>query len=431
MGANTWPKARLGDVTVAVKDGTHGTHIRVPRGIPFLSAKNITDGGEVRWDESDFYITDAEYRSIHRTFQLQVDDLLLTIVGSLGRRALHDGSKVTFQRSVAYVRPDQEVITPKFLFHATATEDYQRQLVRRSNATAQAGLYLGELEQTGVPLPPLPEQRRISAILDTLDEAIRRTEQVIEKLKEVKQGLLHDLLTRGIDAEGNGELRPPPDEAPHLYKDSPLGRIPRGWEALKLADVVPRAEYGISSSLDDRGEVPVLRMNNLRDGEADLAELKFSDAPEARALLLRPGDVLFNRTNSIDHVGRTGIWRGQLPVASFASYLVRLVNDPTRLTSEYLNRWLNLPATQIRIRQYATPGVHQVNINPTNLRKTSLALPSSTDEQEAIGSILFDLDGGIERESGLLNKLRTLKNGLMDDLLTGRVRVNTSKGERT
>ena len=76
-------------------------------------------------------------------------------------------------------------------------------------------------------LPPLPEQRRIAEILDTLDEAIRKTEQVIAKLQQMKQGLLHDLLTRGID--DNGELRDP-DRHPEQFKDSPLGRIPREWE---------------------------------------------------------------------------------------------------------------------------------------------------------------------------------------------------------
>ena len=69
---------------------------------------------------------------------------------------------------------------------------------------------------------------KIAEILDTLDTTIRQTEAIIEKLKQVKQGLLHDLLTRGIDA--NGELRPPQSQAPHLYKDSPLGWIPREWE---------------------------------------------------------------------------------------------------------------------------------------------------------------------------------------------------------
>src|SRR5262249_41490867 len=161
---------------------------------------------------------------------------------------------------------------------------------------------------------------------------------------------------------------------------------------IPLSEVVPRAEYGISVSLDDEDGVPVLRMNNLKDGEMDLADLKYSSSAAASKLLLRPGDVLFNRTNSIEHVGRTAIWRGQAERTSFASYLVRLVPDKERLLPEYLNLWLNSESTQLLIRNFATVGVHQVNINPTNLRKTPILLPKSLDEQEKIIAFLSRVD---------------------------------------
>jgi type I restriction enzyme S subunit len=275
---------------------------------------------------------------------------------------------------------------------------------------------LGALELL---LPPLSEQRRIAEILDAADEAIRRSERVIAKLREVKKGLLHDLLTRGLDADGN--LRDP-EAHPEQFRDSPLGRIPREWEVLPLIRVVPRADYGVSVPLDYGRGTPVLRMNNLENGEVDLSDLKTSDSKEAATLLLEPLDVLFNRTNSMEHVGRTGIWRGQLERASFASYLVRLVPDPEWLNSEYLNLWLNSRRTQLMIRRYATPGVSQVNINPTNLRKTLIALPD-TSAQGAIVRVVATHDARIGAEEAALEKLRQVKRGLMDDLLTGRVRV--------
>src|SRR5262249_16364855 len=159
-----------------------------------------------------------------------------------------------------------------------------------------------------------------------------------------------------------------------------VGRIPDDWECKPLSWFVPSAEYGISTSLGDVGE-PVLRMNNLADGEAELADLKYTDAPVPPKLCLRPRHVLFNRTNSLEHVGRTGIWRGQREHATFASYLVRLNAHSDRLSSELLNIWLNWPKTQIEMRRYATPGVQQVNINPTNLRSIWAAFPRSLNEQ--------------------------------------------------
>lgn len=264
------------------------------------------------------------------------------------------------------------------------------------------------------------EQRRIASALDTLDETIAATEALVAKLTLMRHGLLHDLLTRGLDE--HGELRDP-ERHPKQFRESEVGRVPRDWEVVKLKEVVPKAEYGISVSLHSDGTIPVLRMNNLKNGEADISELKFSDSKEARALLLRPLDVLFNRTNSIEHVGRTGIWRGQLEQASFASYLVRLVPDLNRLYPEYLNQWLNLPQTQKSIKRLATPAIQQVNINPTNLRKVQMPLPKSIDEQRAIIKVVHLHNARLRDEEAYLAKLRQIKRGLMDDLLTGRVRV--------
>ncbi|MCU0533939.1 MAG: restriction endonuclease subunit S [Hydrococcus sp. Prado102] len=268
--------------------------------------------------------------------------------------------------------------------------------------------------------PCQKEQARIIEILDTIDEAIARTETLINKLKQMKAGLLYDLLTRGLNE--NGALRDP-IKHPEKFKDSLLGRIPKEWAVYRLLETVPQAEYGISASLDDEIGIPVLRMNNLKDGEFNLTDLKKSASSEAASLLLKPLDVLFNRTNSIDHVGRTAIWRNQLEKVSFASYLVRLIPDTFKLLPEYLNIWLNLPTTQLLIRRYATPGVHQVNINPTNLRKVLIALPQQLSEQETIIERITAHNKLICQEETYKDKLKQQKKGLMHDLLTGKVRV--------
>lgn len=202
------------------------------------------------------------------------------------------------------------------------------------------------------------------------------------------------------------------------FQDFLPTEIPENWSVYRLSEVVPSAEYGISVSLDDEAGIPVLRMNNLKNGEVDLADLKTSASPKAANLLLQPLDVLFNRTNSIDHVGRTAIWRGQIDQASFASYIVRLVPDTSKLIPEYLNIWLNLPKVQLLIRRFATPGVHQVNINPTNLRKAWIALPQSKKEQQCIVEILDTIDSAIAHTSALIAKLKQMKAGLLHDLLT-------------
>jgi type I restriction enzyme, S subunit len=166
--------------------------------------------------------------------------------------------------------------------------------------------------------------------------------------------------------------------------------------------------------------MPTLRMNNLAGGRVCLDDLKVATAPIPENLILKGQDVLFNRTNSFEHVGRAAIWRGELRRATFASYLVRLNPDTRKLVPEYLVRWLNRPAIQQRIRRIATPGVHQVNINPTNLRRIPIELPADISRQREIVMALEDCDAVIDRMTAELARLHSFRQGLLEELLTGR-----------
>jgi type I restriction enzyme, S subunit len=304
--------------------------------------------------------------------------------------------------------------------------DYNMESLRGgSHGSTMKHIKRGELQTYVVNLPTEPEQREIARILTTLDNLIEKTEALIAKYQAIKQGMMHDLFTRGVDEHGH--LRSTYAEAPELYKESELGWIPKGWDCLALGLVVPKAEYGISVSLDDAEGIPVLRMNNLSHGRVNVTDIKRSCHSEARRLLLHENDVLFNRTNSIEHVGRTSVWRNELPQASFASYLVRLVPDISRLLPDYLVYWMNRPETQLAIRQFATPGVHQVNINPTNLRKSLICLPVLLKEQTRIVRVIAQQENRLGVERLYLNNLVQQKSGLMQDLLTGKVRVKVDE----
>ena len=211
--------------------------------------------------------------------------------------------------SPAYVvvRP-LDGMDPKFSEYLLTFEETVAQFKRLSFGVVddRLRLYFKDFERVRVRTPALPARRKIARILTTLDNLIERTEALIAKYQAIKQGLIHDLFTRGIDEHGH--LRPPQSEAPDLYKQSGLGWIPKEWDSCELGAVVPGAEYGISVSLDDGEGVPVLRMNNLSNGSVDVRDIKRCMGFEAKRLLLKDRDVLFNRTNSIDQVGRTSIW---------------------------------------------------------------------------------------------------------------------------
>lgn len=316
--------------------------------------------------------------------------------------------------TMTLIRHSEDFEPEYFCYAAKRWEAYLKGQTSGSGIPHVDKEVLGKLEI--LKLPP-DEQRLVAKMLTKVDRAIEQTEGIIAKQQRIKTGLMQDLLTKGIDEHGN--IR---SETTHAFKDSPLGRIPVEWEYALLSHFVPSAEYGISTSLGDSG-IPVLRMNNFFDGEADVADLKYSDIKVPERLLLNEGDVLFNRTNSWEHVGRTGIWRGQLEKATFASYLVRLNPQPGMLLSELLNIWLNWEPTQITMRRQATPAVQQVNINPTNLRSIPAAFPSSLDEQREMVKRFASMRLTIRSTIESLGKLHHLKAGLMHDLLTGERRV--------
>jgi len=252
-------------------------------------------------------------------------------------------------------------------------------------------------------LPSLSEQRRIVEILDALEGEIAALGKILKKVGLERAALVRDLIP--IDLE--------PTEIPD-------------WELLSLRSVVPSADYGISSSLtDDARGTPILRMNNIQDGKPELQELKYSDAQIPARLLLKAGDVLFNRTNSLERVGKSCVWSGELANASFASYLIRLNFDRTRVHPSYLVEWLEHDLIRRRVRRLATPGAQQVNVNPTSLRGMEIELPS-LEAQGRIVDSLQAIDHLQERTAAKQEMLKVQQKALMDDLLTGRVRVPVS-----
>jgi len=260
------------------------------------------------------------------------------------------------------------------------------------------------------------EQEEAARVLAQADVGIDRTFALLSKRLRLHTGLVDALMTGGIDTEGR--LR---RETTHAFKTTPLGRLPVEWAALPLGEALTRIEYGLSVGMDTQGDVPILRMNNQQGGEIDITDLKYVDAATAAPRLLRDGDVLFNRTNSIEHVGRTSIWRGQLPVCTFASYLLRLVPDPSKLDNVFLNEALNRGHVQDRLKQIATRAVQQANINPTNLRAFRIPVPDTVGEQRRIVAVLAQSRAALDALRSELEKLTRLKAGLMQALLSGRV----------
>ncbi len=294
-------------------------------------------------------------------------------------------------------------------------------LAARAPQSAQKNINLQDLRPLRLVLPPAPEQRRIAEILDTLDETIRKTEQVIKQLQQMKQGLLHDLLTRGINE--HGELRDP-QRHPEQFKDSPLGRIPKEWEVAALNDTIEPSRpivYGIlMPGQGHPGGVPVVKVKNIFGGEVQTEGLLLTSPAldyEYRRSRLRPGDLLFTIRGT---VGRMAFVPEILNGANITQDTARL--SIVRADPNFVRYFFSARVPQLFIETH-TIGQAVKGINLGELRRLPIALPNIA-EQRRIANMLLGADKRLTCESHDVAKLRTLKQGLMDDLLTGRVRVN-------
>ncbi len=241
-----------------------------------------------------------------------------------------------------------------------------------------------------------PEQTGIAYVLDTIDEAIAKTEVVIEKLRQVRAGMLHDLLSYGLDE--HGQLRDLTAH-PEQFKDSPLGRIPREWDATKLGEALSMQAGNILSSehITENGQYPVYGGNGIRGYTSK-----------------------FTHEGLFALIGRQGALCGNIVVASGKFYATEhaVVVTP----KEQMNvRWLASYLTKMDLNRFSESSA-QPGLSVQKISHHRIKLPKFP-EQEAIDLCLKAIDEQLTSELAAVQKYRSLKYGLQDDLLTGRVYV--------
>jgi type I restriction enzyme S subunit len=320
-----------------------------------------------------------------------------------------DGERFTVGAFCSVFRPI-DASAAAFVSFVFQSKEYRRNLDLALAGTAINNLRNSDLEAFGCDIPPPEEQQKIAQILDTLDTAIHETDAMIAKLKAVKQGLLHDLLTRGIDA--NGELRPPQAEAPHLYKQSPLGWIPKEWEAQPLAESIQLLSgQHIPSELCNAVAKGVPYFTGPSDfcGAGTVVTL-YTSYPQ---VMCDEGDIL---------ITVKGSGCGKVAVASVRACISRQLMA-IKVPRQALQYWLAVfQSRQESFNRLATGG-NIPGISRTQILELTVASPAMLDEMTAIGERIRALNSKLEAEEQGLKKLRLKKSGLMDDLLTGRVRV--------
>jgi len=283
------------------------------------------------------------------------------------------------------------------------------------------GLNRNDVYRIRVLPPPPSEQRRIAEILDTIDATIQQTEVLIAKLKQVKAGLLHDLLTRGLDEQG--QLRDPAAR-PDYFQVTSLGLVPESWNLWSVVELFEMQLGKMLSKAAKTGQspYPYLANRNVQWDHVDPSDLETMDFThdEQEKFSLYPGDLLVCEGGE---VGRTALWQGELPNCFFQKAIHRLRPRDGRILPGYMLRYMRLAVDYGLLTRF----VSQTSI--THLTREKLALVTvpvpPIEEQRAIVAILSRHDLRLQVEETYRDKLRQLKQGLMDDLLTGRVRTSS------
>lgn len=261
------------------------------------------------------------------------------------------------------------------------------------------------------------EQTQIATILSKVDEAITQTEQLIAKYTRIKTGLMQDLLTRGIDEDGN--IR---SEETHEFKDSPLGRIPKEWECILIDDLANLKSGGTPSRQNSsfwNGDIPWVKT-----GEVNYKLIKETEEYITEKGLKMSSTVLFPKGTILMALYGQGKTRGRVSIldidATTNQACVGFLNLQ-KVTTNFL--FIALTNEYEKLRDLSNDGA-QKNLSSGLLKKYLLKIPSDIEEQLRIDKIFAGIDTSLLKEQQSLSKLKSLKTGLMQDLLSGKVRVN-------
>lgn len=314
------------------------------------------------------------------------------------------------------IKPNPELLDALFLFCFLKIGAIRAEIAgKMEGTTGRQRVPKSVIEDCLVPLPPLVEQKRIATLLKSLREDISAQDDIIHELAGLKYSLMAHLFRTGT----NKSVAP---------KSSAIGEIPAHWEVVKFGAVVDIAQYGLSVKAGATGRYPMLRMNNLGYGKLNISDLKYVDLSDRifSNFKLNAGDILFNRTNSYELVGKTALFdiEGEY---TFASYIVRVVVQRQHLSPQFINHYLNFPGTQYRLKMLASRGASQSNISATKLKNFEIVLPP-LEEQDQIAQLLDSIDEKIAAEEDRKSALEELFRTMLHQLMTGQIRLLSDEG---
>ncbi|WP_439492027.1 restriction endonuclease subunit S [Bosea sp. (in: a-proteobacteria)] len=297
-------------------------------------------------------------------------------------------------------------------FIRAAIYDRREELLSRivPSAHGTMTLNLDDIEKFEIPLPvDAQEASAVAAALSLVMDLVAKSGEELVATQTLKSAVMASVFRKGLRGASQ--------------KPSNFGETPDTWELRPIGELVHQMQYGLSVRGEASGTYPILRMNCQLHGKVVFRDLQYVDIEPgiAKAYRVLPGDVLFNRTNSFELVGRTAIVETETD-AVFASYLVRVSVNEKQLDPRFLTQFLNWDTAQAELKKLASRGVSQANISAGKLRDFAIPVPELGEQREIV-AILDTIDFKIELHRKKRAALDGLFKALMHKLMTGQIRV--------
>lgn len=415
---NNWCWVRLGNIT-QIKGGK-----RIPKGTSLLKENTgykyirVTDmkNGTVLNDDIH-YISKDIYNKISN-YTISKNDIYITCAGTIGRVGIipveFDGANLTENADKIIIKH----INKNLLVKVLSSYIVQKQIQEVITTGCQPKLAIKKIEQLKIPLPPINEQQRIVERIESLFVKLDRAKELIEntlaQFEQNKMAILHKAFIGELTAkwrkENNIDLS--------------------SWQEKTIDELCTSLKYGTSKKSKPEGSVVVLRMGNLQNGEIDWSNLMYTDdKDDIEKYLLKKGDVLFNRTNSPELVGKTSIYRGEYP-AIYAGYLIKL-DYGKDIIGEYLNYMMNSTKAKHYCYTVKTDGVSQSNINAKKIGAFEIPVPTIEEQQEIVNILdkLLAKYNKIKNLEQQLEKIELLKKAILAKAFSGELGTNNPDEE--
>lgn len=413
-----WEVSRLQDVCrVPISYGIVqcGAHFR--DGIPYV---RVSDMDKPELDVEGMLRTSPAIAARFPRSTVHEGDLVYALRGKLGevRRVSSSVAGANLTQGTARLSPSDGILSV-YLMWGMRSPRVVRQAEIESKGTTFREITLADLRGICLSVPPLPEQTAIAEALSDADALIEFLEQLLTKKRQIKQGAMQELLT--------GKKRLPGFQSKPGYKQTEVGPIPEDWRLATLGEMCAfengdrSSNYPAPNSFVASG-IPFVNAGHVAEGRINLAEMNYiSETAYARlgGGKVKPGDILFCLRGSL---GKFGIVSAAFGDGAIASSLVIVRPRMTSLDRDYLSCYFGSDLCTRMIKNWSG-GAAQPNLGAQDLARFLIPLATSKSEQAAVASVLSDMDSELSALETKLVKARQLKQGMMQELLTGRIRL--------